>query len=142
MDYEPMNNQGGYEVNAELKRPLSGAELKEVVDAAPKYPAGGHIAPGPVITNDIGEAINNGFAAVCSVLRYGYQQVEQMVNLCDARLNPGIVWHGRLHYLVEDTDGQPSCDNCALHELCDKLTGDYALCEAITGDSDHHFKQL
>ncbi len=146
MDYKPLNNQGGYEVNAELKRPISSAELKKLIDAAQLPPAGGCMSPSPE-GNPIEQAIRNGFSAVCAVLRYGMQQAEKMVNLFDARLNPGIVWNGRLYYLVEDVDQDPAaCDNCALHELCKDLArGDNDisfLCKALSGDVDHHFKML
>lgn len=141
MDYQPLNNQGDYEVNAELKAPISGAGLKEVVDAAPKYPACGHTVPKPEGAT-VEQAISNGFSAVCSVLRYGYQQVERAVNLCDKRLDPGIVWKGRLFYLIEDTPCENSCDQCAIKNLCDNLPDNHGLCNVISGDWDHHFKQL
>lgn len=141
MDYEPINNQGGYEVNAELKRAISGAEIQKAIGDAPHYPAGGHTAHKPE-GDSIEQAIRTGFARVCAVLLYGFEQVENAVNLCDARLNPGIVWNGRLFYLVEDVDSVNSCNDCALRKLCDNLTGDYYLCKAISGDSDHHFVML
>lgn len=145
MDYKPLNNQGDYEVNAELKRPIDAAELKKVVDAAQRQPAGGHMAPQPE-GDPIEQAIRNGFSAVCAVLRYGMQQAEKMVNLFDAKLNPGIVWEGRLYYLVKDEDSEGSCDHCALRVLCDRLLDNddngACMCRALTGDGDHHFVML
>ena len=96
--------------------------------------------------NPIEQAIRNGFSAVCAVLRYGMQQAEKMVNLFDARLNPGIVWNGRLYYLVEDVGSENACDICALRELCHEVASDgndiAFVCKALCGDVDHHFKIL
>lgn len=114
----------------------------ELYVKAPKYPAGGPTAPKQE-GNPVEKAISNGFAAVCAVLRYGYQQVEKAVNLCDERLVPGIVWRGRLFYLVEDVEIGSACEQCGIRTLCERLTEyDDRLCEILSGDSDHHFVML
>lgn len=147
MEYKPMDNQGAYKLDAELKRNIDAAALRQAVDVA-RYPLGGTMGGrnGLIVTNDIGEALN----AIAGVLRLGVHTIQQLVNLRNPVLDPGLIWEGRIHFLVSDDsiqreDSNP-CDFCSLKQFCamlqDKANDDNQICDELRGETGYHFEML
>lgn len=133
MDYKPLNNHGGYHHEETRTAP------QDFVKPAP-------IPPGPVITNDVVEAL----AGIAGILRLGVHTIQQLVDLHNPALDPGLIWEGRIHYLVcddfiRDKEVNP-CDVCSLKHFCaqlqDRAHDDHQICDELMGEGGYHFQML